>query len=102
MKKSRPFLIILAVVSIIIVISIFIHLNYFENIRNNVRTVSKLEGNETIRILNQNLNLSGYEIDFESIYTGGNQSIVRVSLTQGNSREHYLVDLKSEKVRKRS
>ncbi len=98
MKKSTIFWIVLIVIIVILSVNLLFHLIYLSTIHKNIRLASESEKERAIEILNQSLNLSDYQVKVWNVYTTNNKELVQVDLIKGNSKEHYLIDLKEGKV----
>lgn len=101
MKKSSIFWIVSLVIIVLLSINLLFHLIYFNTIHKNIRPASESEKQKVIEILNKSINLENYQIKIGGVYILNNKELVQVELIKGNSKKHYLVDLKEEKIARR-
>ena len=98
MKRSVIFWIVLGVLAIVVLANFLFNVVFFENLHKNITPASEAEKREAINILSRDLNLSGYEIKVWNVYSPRDKAIVQVDLMKGESRKHYLIDLKEGKI----
>jgi len=101
MKKSLFIEIIILVVLIALIASFLFHIFYFNNFRKDIRPISEPEKQDVLRILNESINLEGYEVIFGNMLTVKNHDLAQVQLVKGNSKLYYAVDLDKRRIIKR-
>lgn len=100
MKKSAIFLIVVSILILILTASFVYHILYFKNFKGETRQISEEEKQKVIEILNKSgINYS--QIKFGIAYPWRDKDIIQVELVAGNSKEHYFVNILSEKVVKK-
>ncbi len=98
MKKPLLFWIVLIVLIVILAVSFWFHLAYFNTFNKDTRQASESEKQKAIEILNQSLNLSEYQVKIGNVYTPDNKELVSVELIKDGSKKHYLIDLKEKRI----
>jgi len=98
MKKLSIFWIVLLVLIVLLAVNLLFHLIYFNTVNKNIRPASESEKQKAIEILNQSLNLSDYQVKAGNVYAPNNKELVQVELIKGNSKKHYLIDLRESRI----
>ena len=97
MKKSLRLWIILSVL-IVLMITLLFNLLYLNSFHKNLKPISPLEREKAIEILNQTVNVEGYQIRAANVYSVKNRNLVQIQLIKNNSKSYYLIDLNEGKI----
>lgn len=101
MKKSSLFKIIIIIVAIIIILlitTIFYRIYQIKNFQKDLRPITETEKQKIIEILNENMDIAGYEISFGNVFIKGDETLVQVQLKNGNMKKTYLINLESNSL----
>jgi len=101
MKKSLVLWILATIFVVLLMTSFLFHLFFINYIRGGIGPVTDLEKEKAFGILNESLDLAGYEIEFLHSYNRGKNQFVQVDLINGTSKKPCLVDLGRSKVLKK-
>jgi cell division protein FtsL len=101
MNKSSIFKVVLIVIVIIVILlitTLFYRIYQVKNFQKDLRPTTETEKQEIIEILNQNMNITGYEIIFGKVFTRGNEVLIQVQLKKGVLTKSYLINLENKSL----
>jgi hypothetical protein len=101
MKKALVFWIALVVIGILLIVTFLYNLIYFNAFKNNMRQINDEEKAEVVKILNETVNVGDYSLKYGNVLSTKQRELVPVELIKGNSKKHYLVDLRSRAIIKK-
>jgi hypothetical protein len=99
-KKSifRIIIIIIAIIAILLITTLFYRIYQVNNFQKDLRQTTIIEKQQIIEILNQNMNITGYEIIFGNVFTKENATLVQVQLKKDGLKKSYLINLENKSL----
>lgn len=95
MKKSTMFKIFLVVILVLFIATLVYRIYQVKNFQKDLRETTGEEKQKIIDILDENMNIAGYDLTFGNVFTDKNQTFVRVQLKKDNLKKSYLINLDS-------
>lgn len=105
MKKQSIFrfiIVVAVIIAILLVTTFFYRIYQVKNFQKDLREPTILEKQEIITILNDNINITGYNLSFGNVFIKGNATLVQVQLKKGDLRKIYLINLENKSFVRRN
>lgn len=101
MKKSTTVAVVSVMLLLLLALTLFSHVTYFERFHSKVRPITEDEKETVTEIIKERTNFEDFTIKFGNVYMTKNRELVKIRLTVESIDKYYLVDIEARKVLRR-